>query len=431
MDLTQQPPRRPTNTSMLGIVALARMTDKARAHEDETLGEYIYGNASGLDKRILEFLNISEEDFADSAERFNDTELCDWIQETAPNTEDEIQTHNNGLLTWKPFNEITQQRLKDRLEKYGGDPDKVKTMLQSMELDDWGCFRDTDLTQHPPRTPYNRSVAGLYGLARMADKARAAKVEKLNDYIYNCPIDEIILEFLNISAEDFQDAAYHNVNDIELSDWVRDHTDRTQGEISRFNHTISQRGPEGEHQQEIFNKTLDRVAPGRTDITAWFNLLDLDDEHDYNIVDLTRHPPRSAYDTSLLELIGLARMTDKGRASLSNSLGEYFYGKDSLLDSFILKTLGISAEDFQNALKECTTDEAVISWLQTNTGASEDDIMAFNDDFISRGPRTTAQKDWFRNRVRGLDPKRDDLATLIAMVQLDDQITFTRLKAGV
>jgi hypothetical protein len=265
----------------------------------------------------------------------------------------------------------------------------------------------------------------------MADKARAAKVEKLNDYIYNCPIDEIILEFLNISAEDFQDAAYHNVNDIELSDWVRDHADRTQGEISRFNHTISQRGPEGEHQQEIFNKTLDRVAPGRTDITAWFNLLDLDDEHDYNIVDLTRHPPRSAYDTSLLELIGLARMTDKGRASLSNSLGEYFYGKDSLLDSFILKTLGISAEDFQNALKECTTDEAVISWLQTNTGASEDDIMAFNDDFISRGPRTTAQKDWFRNRVRGLDPKRDDLATLIAMVQLDDQITFTRLKAGV
>ena len=95
MDLTQQPPRRPTNTSMLGIVALARMTDKARAHEDETLGEYIYGNASGLDKRILEFLNISEEDFADSAERFNDTELCDWIQETAPNTEDEIQTHSN------------------------------------------------------------------------------------------------------------------------------------------------------------------------------------------------------------------------------------------------------------------------------------------------------------------------------------------------
>jgi len=431
VNLTQQPPRRPTNTAMLGIVALARMTDKARAYKDETPGEHIYGNASGLDKKVLEFLNISEEDFANSAERFNDAELCDWIQETAPKTEDEIQTYNNDLLTWEPFDEASRQRLKDRLEKHGGDPNKFKTMLQSMELDDWGCFREIDLTQHPPRTPYNRSVAGLYGLSRMSDKARAAKVDKLNDYIYNCPIDEIILAFLNITAEDFQDAAWHNVNDIELSDWVRDQTERTQGEISHFNHTISQKGPEGDHQQEVFTKTLDRVAPNRTDITSWFDLLDLDDEHDYGIVDLTRHPPRSAYDTSLLNLIGLARMTDKGRASLSNSLGEYFYGKDSLLDSFVLKTLGISAKDFQNALRECTTDEAVVSHLQTNTKASEEEIKAFNDDFISRGPRTTAQTDWFRNRVRGLDPNRDDLATLIAMVQLDDQIVFTRLKAGV
>ena len=416
---------------MLGIVALARMTDKARAHNDETLGEYIYGKTSGLDKRVLEFLNISEEDFAKSAKRYHDTELCDWIQETAPKTEDEIQNHNNGLLTWEPFNEITQQRLRDRLEKYGGDPDKVKTMLQSMKLDDWGCFREIDLTQRPPRTPYNRSVAGLYGVARMADKARAAKVDKRNNYIYNCPIDEIILEFLNISADNFQDAAWHNVNDLDLGDWVRNHTKRTQGEISHFNYLISQRGPEGDHQQEIFAKTLDRVAPGRTDITSWFDLLDLDDEHDYGIVDLTRHPPRSAYDTSLLGLIGLTRMTDKGRASLSNSLGDYFYGKDSLLDSFVLKTLDISAESFQNALKDCATDEAIDSWLQNNTKASEDEIKAFNTDFIGRGPRTTAQTDWFRNRVRGLDPNRGDLATLIAMVQLDDQIAFTRLKAGV
>ncbi len=283
MDLTKQPPRRPTNTSMLGIVALARLTDKARAHKAGTIGEHLYGENSGLDKRVLAFLGLTHDEFADAAQGMNDAELCDWLRETAPKTESEIQAYNNDLLTWEPFDEASRQRLKDRLEKYNADPDKVKTMLQSMELDDWGCFRETDLTQRPPRTPYNRDVAGIYGAARMGDKARAARSGKLNDYIYNCPIDEVILDFLDISAENFQNAAYHHVNDIELGDWVLEHTDRTSAEISRLNAALSQKGPEGEQQLEIFNTTLDRVAPGRADITTWFDLLDLDDAHAYNV----------------------------------------------------------------------------------------------------------------------------------------------------
>ena len=93
----------------------------------------------------------------------------------------------------------------------------------------------------------------------------------------------MILNFLNISAEDFQDAAYHNANDIELGDWVLEHTDRTQDEISRLNAGLSQKGPVNDEQREIFNTTLERVAPGRTDITTWFDLLDLDDAHAYNL----------------------------------------------------------------------------------------------------------------------------------------------------
>lgn len=117
----------------------------------------------------------------------------------------------------------------------------------------------------------------------MGDKARAAKAGKLNDYIYDCPIDKVILDFLNISADDFQDAAYHNVNDIELGNWVLEHTDRTQDEISGLNEALSQKGPDNDEQRAIFNITLKRVAPGRTDITTWFDLLDLDDAHAYNL----------------------------------------------------------------------------------------------------------------------------------------------------
>lgn len=432
MDLTIQPPRRASNTSLCGIVALARMTDKARGHVDETIGEYIFGDASGLDKKVLTFLNISPDDFADAVEQYNDDELCEWIQRATDLTDADIETFNTNLLAWEPFNDATRQRLKDRLAKYNPpNADQITTMIQSMELDDWGCFYDVDLTTRPPRTPYDRSIAGMYGLMRMADKARAEKVDKLNGYIYNCPIDQEIVAFLGFSAEDYQEAAYHNVNNIELSDWVKNNTQRTASEISHFNYQIAHKGPEGEELQTIFNTTRDRVAPGRIDITTWFDLLDLDDEHDYGIVDLTRHAPRSAYDTSLMGIIGLARLIDKGRASLSNSLGGYFFGRESFLDSHVLKFLGISADDFQNALKELSNDDAILNWLQSQVNQSDTDIKTFNDKITSRGPRNTKQRAWFKNRVAGLDPNRSDITTLIAMVQLDDQITFTRQKAGV
>ena len=58
MDLTRQPPRRASNLSLAGIVGAARMTDKARAHNNGTMGEYLYGGNSGLDAKVLELLEF-------------------------------------------------------------------------------------------------------------------------------------------------------------------------------------------------------------------------------------------------------------------------------------------------------------------------------------------------------------------------------------
>ena len=72
MDLTRQPPRRPSNLGVAGIVGAARMTDKARAHNNETLGDFVYGKYSGLDRRILEFLGITADAFAEAADESDD-----------------------------------------------------------------------------------------------------------------------------------------------------------------------------------------------------------------------------------------------------------------------------------------------------------------------------------------------------------------------
>ena len=102
MDLTRQPPRRPSNLAVAGIVGAARMTDKARAHNKETLGEYIYGENSGLDQRVLAFLGISADAFAEAADEHDDTALGHWVLETSGKTAAEIAEFNDAALSQLP-----------------------------------------------------------------------------------------------------------------------------------------------------------------------------------------------------------------------------------------------------------------------------------------------------------------------------------------
>ncbi len=431
MDFTKQPPRRPSNLCVLGLANLARMADKARASNDETLGEYVYGTESGLDETLLDFLGISAEDFANTAERHTDDDLGRWVREVSDVTGRDIEAFNRDLLSREPKAEDAVQRLKDRIARFAPGRTDVKTVIQSIELEDWGEFRDVDLTRGAPRSPYCRAVAGVYGAARMADKARADRAGQLGEYAYDCPIDQAILGFLGISASDFQEAAYQNPNDLELGAWVLENTSRAPEDTLSFNARIAAKGPENDEQRSVFEEILSGLSPGRTDIGTWFDLIDLDDEQTFNTVDLSRHAPRSPYDGSVGGIVGLARMIDKGRASLAGVLGDYWSGKDSGVDRYILRFLGVSLEDFYAALGECPTDDDVKLWLQSKDKKTDAAIADFNDNACKLAPGD--DKTWanFRGLVAKLDPSRTDIVTWFALMQLDDRVTFARLKAGV
>ena len=178
MDLTRQPPRRPSNLGIGGIVGAARMTDKARAHNDETLGEFLYGEDSGLDRKILTLLGISAEEFAEAADEHDDESLNKWIDERTRDSRQAIDEFNRTELGRLPETEEYKQRLKDRIARYAPGRTDVKTIIQSIELDDWGGFWQKDLTKKPPRSPRAKDVAGIFGVARMADKARATQAGK-------------------------------------------------------------------------------------------------------------------------------------------------------------------------------------------------------------------------------------------------------------
>ena len=426
MDLTRQPPRRPSNLGIAGIVGVARMTDKARAHNAETLDDYIYGESSGLDQRVLTFLGISADAYAEAADEYDDAALGHWVLETSGKTAAEIAEFNDAALSQLPDTEGHKQRLKDRLARFAPGRTDITTVLQSMELDDWGSFWQVDLTAGPPRSPLSKDIAGICGVARMTDKGRAERAGKIGEYLYgdNSGQDVRILTSLGISAADFQEAAVNNPNNLELGAWVLENCGKSQDEIDEFNETLVNYGP-NEATRERFEARCQEVDPTRTDITTWVALQDADDQLSFGIVDLNRRAPRSPYNTDVYGMVQLARLIDKGRAFNSNTLGAYFYGEDSGIDRATLAFLGTSAAEFTEALKALPTDAEVEAWLKADHSQSEADIDTYNERMTQMGPTTDRHKAMMAKMLSRIAPERTDINTWFALMYLDDEKTFT------
>ncbi len=425
MDLTYQPPRRPSNLGVAGIVGAARMTDKARASNAETLGEYIYGESSGLDQRVLTFLGISADTFAEAAGEHDDTALGNWVLETSGKTAAEIAEFNDAALSQLPDTDAHRQRLKDRLALYAPGRTDITTVLQSMELDDWGSFWQVDLTARPPRSARAKDIGGICGVARMADKARAERAEKIGEYLYGDASgqDVRILNFLGISATDFQEAAVNNPNNLEIGAWVRENCDKSDDAIDDFNETLVNYAP-NETSQERFNARIQEIDPSRTDITTWVALQDLDDQLSFGIIDLNRRAPRSPYNIDVCGMVHLARVIDKGRAFHNNTLGEYVYGENSGFDRRAFDFLGVSAAEFTEALKTLLTDADIEAWLKADYPKSEADIEDYNEWMREMGPTDEHLQERMTRMLNKVAPERTDINTWFALMVLDDEKTF-------
>lgn len=433
MDLKQQPPRRPSNAGMAGLVGLARMADKARAHNAELLGEFVYGEDSGLDQEVLEFVNMTADEFADAADELDDDALAALAVERAGRSAAELDAFNREHLEREPQDDGHRQMLVERVARYAPGRKDIHTVFQSIELDDWGAYRDLDLTARPPRSPYVRTVVGMFAAARMGDKARAARGGRIGEYTYgpDSGFDSSTLEELQVTAEDFVEAAYENPNDTELGEWLRAHGRVDAARISAFNAAIVERGEATPGAGDRFRARREEICPGRPDVTTYFDLIDIDDQVSFGIVDLNRRPPRSPYDASVGGVTSLGRMIDKGRAHLSGTLGTYWFGEDSGIDRRLVEFLDLSQTELEEGLSQNATDEAVVTWLGKRLDKPQAEIDALNSTLHGLGPSTDGQRDYLRRTVAGHDRARVEVNTYFAMMVLEDEIYFARRTARV
>ena len=134
-----------------------------------------------------------------------------------------------------------------------------------------------DLREQFPRS-IREKLAGYVHLARMIDKCRATLAGTQGDYIYPCPLDKRLLEFVGIPVEQFTEAV-RGRSDQAVAEWFRKAAKpRSADEIEQWNTLMLTLGPDTEDKWAYFKKQRDAIDPGRTDITSWADLLDLDEK---------------------------------------------------------------------------------------------------------------------------------------------------------
>lgn len=134
-----------------------------------------------------------------------------------------------------------------------------------------------DLTKDVPRSP-NDMLAGIVSLPRMIDKTQADTEGTLGEYDVDCPHDRPVLAFLGVDYPTFKAKLQElNFDTQAVEKWAKPLVDRhSRAEIAAFNESRRAWAPD-DHSQGYFDKLKEQVAPGRSDVTTWFKLLDLDE----------------------------------------------------------------------------------------------------------------------------------------------------------
>ena len=141
-------------------------------------------------------------------------------------------------------------------------------------------------------------------------------------------------------------------------------------------------------------------------------------------IDLTQRPPRS-FRVRLGNYVVLARMLDKGRATLAGKNGEYIY--NSPTDQRLVQFLGFDPDALLKELATGKSDGEILEWVQTHseTLRAPWEIEAWSAFMERRTPDTDAETlAFFAEYLGRLSKTREDVKTWFEFGELDDYVSF-------
>ncbi len=127
---------------------------------------------------------------------------------------------------------------------------------------------------------FAKSCTGSFSSSGRSTRARPKRRGRSDEYVYDCPMDKHLFEFLDLDGETLLDVIKSASSDAEISEFVAPYVHaKDDSEIEAFNSEWLKHTPEaGTPAEGYFLKMRIEVAPDRTDVTAWADLLDLDEK---------------------------------------------------------------------------------------------------------------------------------------------------------
>jgi len=136
-----------------------------------------------------------------------------------------------------------------------------------------------DLTKSYPASVKTK-LHGLVQIQRAIDKGKAFAAGSNGEYNYDCPMDKAVFDFLGMDGEALLNVIKGAKSDQEINDYVGTFVHKkTAAEIEAWNAQWLSRAPEkGSESEKYFLNLRDQVAPDSRDVSAWADLLDLDEK---------------------------------------------------------------------------------------------------------------------------------------------------------
>ncbi len=144
----------------------------------------------------------------------------------------------------------------------------------------------------------------------------------------------------------------------------------------------------------------------------------------YPDADLREHPPRSAR-VMLGGLYFLARTIDKMHAKIQGTLGLYKITPG--ISGYVFEGLGITEDQFEEAVRNAKSDDDVVAWVHARADASTFD--ALNTMLVNRRIRDEAHRAEVLPRYPILN-ERPDLWNWFEIFEEDDRWIFDPANRG-
>jgi Domain of unknown function (DUF5069) len=139
-----------------------------------------------------------------------------------------------------------------------------------------------DLTTGYPRSVRDESIGGVVQLARAVDKGIALANGLNGEYNFDCPMDKGVFGFLGVDGDALLGVIKNANSESEIEAYLKPFVEKKSAqEIAEFNADFVSHGPQaGSDAEKYFLNLRNEVAPDRTDVTTWPDLLDLDEKRD-------------------------------------------------------------------------------------------------------------------------------------------------------